>query len=184
MPSAGAFIQECLLWSGCMYLQTQIKLLLTEIHHSHDCAWHYSCKGKGRSLYPVTQSLSSDSLLFLKMQSFGKAAFGGLLCTAWCSTTGSTDSINPIHFFLYTGLVAWHLAAFPCLFGPTLLPAHSADQSALQLSCLPGQGKDGTCSPVPKPFLCFFHSPCPNHPLAMSQILAPYNCLGCPVSQP
>lgn len=164
MPSAGAFIQECLLWSGCMYLQTQIKLLLTEIHHSHDCAWHYSCKGKGRSAYPVTQSLSSASLLFLKMQPFGKAAFGGLLCTAWCSTTGSTDSINPIHFFLYTGLVAWPLAAFPCLFGPTLLPAHSADQSALQLSCLPGQGRTALAVPSPSLFSAFSTLPAQTTP--------------------
>lgn len=155
------------------------KLLLTEIHHSHDCAWHYPCKGKGRSAYTATQSLSSASLLFLKRYPWGEAKFGGLLCTAWHSTTGS---INPIPFFLYTGL-AWPVAPFPCFLGPTLLPAYSADQSALQLS-LPVQGKEGTCSPIPKPFLCFFHSLCPNHPLAMSQILAPYNCLDCPVSQP
>lgn len=160
------------------------KLLLTEIHHSHDCAWHYSYKGKGGSAYPVTQSLSSASLLFLKMQLSGKAEFGGLLCTAGCSITGSTDSINPIHFFLYTGLVAWLVAPFPCLFGSHCSLPTLQTRLLLQLSCLPGQGKEGTCSPIPKPFLCFFHSPCPNHPLAMSQILAPYNCLGCPVSQP
>lgn len=90
------------------------------------------------------------------MQPCGETEFGGLLCTAWCSTTGSTDSINPIPFFLYTGLVAWPVAPFPCLFGPTLLPAYSADQPSLQLSRLAVQGKEGIFSPIPKPFLCFF----------------------------
>lgn len=151
------------------------KLLLTKIHHSHDCAWHYPCKGKGRSAYTVTQSLSSTSLLFLKMQPWGEAKFGGLLCTAWHSTTGS---INPIPSFLYTGL-AWPVAPFPFLLGPTLLPSYSADQSALRLS-LPVQGKEGTCGPVPKPFLCFFPLSLPKPPLSNESNLGSLQLPGLP----